>query len=420
VTAPPGVSGPDTLSSKIPFHGWRIVAFASIATAMTAPGQTAAISAFVDPIIGDLGVSRSAVSTAYLVGTLAGATALPLVGSLIDRYGVRVCMAVIGAVFGGVLIALAFATELFGLTAGFVGIRLAGQGALGLAATTVTAHWFTRRRGVALGIVSGVGAAGISLTPLLLERLIAHEGWRTAWLVEGLVVWAIVVPIAMFGIRNRPEDIGQHSDGLIPSDTATHHSAVHLTRARAVQTGSFWVLSASVATVGLLGTAVGFHQIDLLGERGLSPAQAAANFLPQTVAGILATVAAGAIVDRWPPKLMIVASMAVLAAALVGATAIHPGWTALLFGLAIGASNSAIRTVEAALAPRLFGTRHLGSIRGLLTAISVGSTAFGPVLFAIVHDRTGGYDTALLCGAVVPVMVGAAALMVRTDAPPSH
>ena len=50
-----------------------------------------------------------------------------------------------------------------------------------LTATTLTALWFTRRRGTALGIVSAVGAAGISLAPVVLERLIATTSWRTAW-----------------------------------------------------------------------------------------------------------------------------------------------------------------------------------------------------------------------------------------------
>jgi hypothetical protein len=56
-------------------------------------------------------------------------------------------------------------TGIVGLTAGFVGLRLAGQGALGLVATTAAALWFDRRRGTAT--VGAVGAVGISQTPLL-------------------------------------------------------------------------------------------------------------------------------------------------------------------------------------------------------------------------------------------------------------
>ena len=171
-----------------PFYGRRILVYSAIALAATAPGQTTAISAFVDPMITDLGVSRSAISTSYLIGTLTGALAMPWIGRALDRYGVRRTMAVIGAVFGAVLIALATVTSLVGLTAGFVGIRMAGQGALGLTATTATALWFSRRRGTALGLVSAIGASGISLAPVLLERLVSAVGWRQTWAIEGLLV----------------------------------------------------------------------------------------------------------------------------------------------------------------------------------------------------------------------------------------
>ncbi len=156
MTAPPGavpsVSAID--SPGPPFHGWRVVGLSAVALGATAPGQTAAVSAFIDPMITDLGITRSQMSLAYLTGTLAGAAMMPWVGRAVDRYGVRRTMAAVGLVFGGVLLALATVSSLVGLTAGFVGIRMAGQGALGLAATTVTALWFARRRGFAIGVVS--------------------------------------------------------------------------------------------------------------------------------------------------------------------------------------------------------------------------------------------------------------------------
>ena len=61
------------------FYGWRIVVFSAIALALTGPGQTFGVSVFVDPMIDELGISRTQMSTAYLIGTLAGAVALPRV-----------------------------------------------------------------------------------------------------------------------------------------------------------------------------------------------------------------------------------------------------------------------------------------------------------------------------------------------------
>jgi len=65
--------------------------------------------------------------------------------------------ATLAVLFAAVLLGLSFATDVVGLTAGSVGIRLAGQGALGLAATTAVAVHVTHRRGLALGITSAVG-----------------------------------------------------------------------------------------------------------------------------------------------------------------------------------------------------------------------------------------------------------------------
>ena len=39
------------------FYGWRVVLYASIALALTGPGQTFGVSVFVNPMIDDLGIS---------------------------------------------------------------------------------------------------------------------------------------------------------------------------------------------------------------------------------------------------------------------------------------------------------------------------------------------------------------------------
>jgi MFS family permease len=400
------------------FYGWRIVAASSAAVVLTAPGQTAAVSAFIEPMLGELGLSRTALSTAYLIGTLTGAAAMPLVGRALDRFGVRRTMAIVGAVFGAFLIGLSTVSGIFGVTAGFVGIRMAGQGALGLTATTATALWFTRRRGIAVGIVSAVGATGISLAPVLLERLVAEYGWRAVWAGEGVLIWLTVIPLALLVMRDRPEQLGQRPDGVSPGG-APALAAVGMTRAEAVRTGWFWLVTASVSVTGMLATAVAFHQISLLGERGLSMTEAAANFLPQTAAALVATFAVGALVDQVSPSRALAACMLLLTAGLMWGTVVQPGLSAIGFGLTIGAAGGSVRTLEAATVPKVFGTAHLGSVRGLVAAFSVGSTAFGPVLFAVVQEATGSYRPALVGCALLPLLVAAAAFWVPVPSPTS-
>ncbi|MFW6034109.1 MAG: MFS transporter [bacterium] len=393
------------------FYGWRIVGYSALAFAATGPGQTAGISVFVDPLIRDLDISRSAVSTAYLIGTLSGALALPWVGRALDRYGVRRTMAVIGAVFGAVLIALSAVSSIVGLTAGFVGVRMAGQGALGLTSTTAAALWFDRRRGTATGIVSAFGMVGISMTPVVAEALIASHGWRLSWLVIGVAVWLVVIPVALFGMRDHPAALGQWPDGRAPgSGTA---AVWGVDRWTAVRHPFFWVVAGGVAVVGMLATGVNFHQISLLGERGLSPAEAAVNFVPQTIAALAATLGTGILADRVRHRWLIVGAMVMLGLALAWATWVTPGLSAVLFGALIGSAQGGMRAVEVATFPRYFGTRHIGSIRGILVALAVASTAFGPLLFASARELTGSYTAVLLASLPLPALVMAAGLVVR-------
>lgn len=392
------------------FYGWRIVAMSVAVYAMSAPGQTAGISASIDPLIRDLGVSRTQISTSYLIGTLAGAAALPLLGNALDRYGIRRVLTAIAAVFGAVLIALSAVTEIVGLTAGFAGIRAMGQGALTLAASTAVALWFDRRRGFALGLSTALGMAAISLAPVLFERLVSELGWRTAWFLEGLAVWVVVLPIALLGMRDRPADLGQHPDGVAPA-AGTQTRPWGWTRAQAARTGMFWVFSAGVATSSMLVTALAFHQISLLGERGLSPAAAAANFLPQTAATLLATLGVGALVDRVAPRLLLPVSMVLLSAALLWARVADPGLSAIGLGLTIGAAAGSVQVLGQAAFPRYYGVAHVGAIRGIVTAVGVGASAVGPLLFALGRGQTGSYAGILLVSAAVPLVVAIAVLL---------
>ncbi len=296
-------------------------------------------------------------STAYLAGTLIGAIALPWVGGALDRFGVRRLMAAIGAVFGAVLVGLSLVSTIVGLTVGFIGIRLAGQGALSLTATTAAALWFQRRRGTAIGLVSAIGSMGISLTPLLIEGVIAEFGWRTAWLLEGIAVWLVVVPIALFGMRDRPADLGQRLDGRhpVPSSDSEGGAAggqeAGVTTREASRTGYFWVVTLGTMVSGLLVTAVAFHQISILTARGLSTVEAAANFVPQTVAGLLAALATGVLADRLSPKVLVTAAMGALALSLAWAIWVTPGPVDPVRAPARAAGGS-IRAVEAATFPR--------------------------------------------------------------------
>ncbi len=416
------------------FSGWRIVAIASVVLGMSGPGQTIGVSVFVDQMIDALALTRSQVSSAYLVGTLTGAIAQPRIGRFVDDLGARTTMLVIGGAFGVVLAAMAGVTGLITLVIGFTGIRMLGQGGLTLVATTSVAPWFERRRGTAVGVTSATGSAMFSLVPFVAAFVIEGFGWRVAWLAMGALVWLVVLPLALRGMIDHPDHVGQVADGIdrsrrrkgtpaLPEASATPPAVAYaaFTRAEAMRTTMFWAIASAVATTALIATGLAFHQINLLGEQGLTPIEAAANFVPQTLAALGATLLVGAMVDRFAPRWVLLASMGSLAGAMLALPHVTPGGRAIAYGIALGAAGAAARTLEAAAFPKLFGIRHLGSIRGVVTAIGVASSAFGPLALSLGHDLTGSYVQVLRVLLVLPIATSVLAVvapMPRTSVTP--
>jgi sugar phosphate permease len=270
-----------------------------------------------------------------------------------------------------------------------------------------------------VGLSSAIGQGLMSLAPLLLAALVTAVGWRQAWVVAGIVTAIVVVGLSRL-LHDRPASLGQQLDGdAAPAEgDVPRAAAVSWTRAQAARTPMFWLITAAVSAVGMIGTGLNFHQISLLGERGLTVTEAAANFVPQTVAGLLAVLAAGWLVDRIRPRWLVVGSMAGLAGAMGLAQVLSPGWSAVAYGMAVGASGGAIRSMEAAAFPRFFGLGHVGAIRGLVIAISVGATAFGPLALAAGFDASGSYGPVLTWLMVIPAAVAVAAFVVPVPGRP--
>lgn len=209
------------LIDRSPFHyGWVVLGASTIGMAMTIPGQTVGVSVFLDAMIADLGLSRSAVSGAYTAGTLLASLALSLVGRQIDRVGPRKAAVVIAILFS---LACAFMGLVAGfamLVVGFTLIRGLGQGALSLVSIHSINIWFVRRRGLAVGL-AGVGfAAATAVLPLGLDRLMSVTGWRWAWVVLGIIVLAVMIPVGGGLYRDRPERYGVMPDGAKPGTNA--------------------------------------------------------------------------------------------------------------------------------------------------------------------------------------------------------
>ncbi len=375
---------------------------AIVTAGLTGPGQTIGVSVFIDHFVDDLSLSRSQVSTAYLIGTLAGAVLLPSVGKFIDRRGVRVSQALIGLLFGLALINMSFVNGIIWLTIGFGGIRFLGQGSLSLVSTVTVQLRFDRTRGTALGIFTTASAGVMALVPVTLAVAISAVGWRDAWLLCAAVVVGLVVPIAWFGLRDLPKGASRAVPNEGAIEIGGRSDTESFDRGEAMRTGSFWMLAAVSGAAGMMATALNFHQIDLLGDAGLSEKAAAALFIPQVVGSTVAGLTIGYLGDRIGTRYLPAIGMALLLAAQLLASVAAPGVIVIVYAIVLGATGGATRTASATLQPQWFGTGHIGSISGALTLFGVGASAIGPVALTLAEKWMGSYPPAIVLLGVVP------------------
>jgi MFS family permease len=401
------------------FYGWVMLGVAALGMFASGPGQSHIFSVFILPIGQDLGISHTAVSSAYAMATLVAAFGLPWVGRLVDRHGVRPVMLSVAVLLGFAAMAFGAVTGMVTLALGFAALRFLGQGSMMLCSANLVAQWFNRKRGFALSLMG----LGFSLTmaahPPLAQWLIDQLGWRAAWFWLGIMTWLLLVPVIVILVENKPERLGLQPDGDVADENGGTQAArgqgadIGLSIGQAVRTPAFWIIALSLATFSMLVTGLFFHQVSIFQSAGLSPQMAAWVFPISAVTMVLAMPVFGRLLDRLSTKPMFACAMLTMTAAILALVFVHDAATAVLYGIVFGINNAAVHTHMTYVWPRFFGRRYLGSIQGTGQTIAVLGASIGPLPLGAAFDLYGAYTGALLALAGLPVLCSVAILLMR-------
>jgi MFS family permease len=303
------------------------------------------------------------------------------------------------------------------LSIAFVGLRMLGQGSLSLIGTQGVVMWFENRRGFALA-TSGTGTLVLmSMSPLIFTWLIGQFGWRQAFVVLAVGVVVVLVPIAWFGIVDRPEAIGQVPDGKLADQVGPVVRARSFTVAEAIRTPAFWTLGVLTVMAGAISTGLTFHNVDLLGERGFTESQAAAIFIPIMIGGALSSFTFGWLTDRVSARPLMFISGVALGAGAFLSTVTSPGLMAVVYGLTMGLAGGSAGANVSALLPKWFGVDHIGSIRGISSTANVAASAVGPLILSIGNDVADSYGPIVVVCAIAAASLAVVALFVPTPDP---
>lgn len=401
-----------------PFYGWWIVGVAALVVFASGPGQTYGFSVFIDPLIADTGFSRTEISGIYAVGTALSSFMVFMVGRLADKFGARIMLLFAATGLGIACFGMAFAVGPIAFFFAFAALRALGQGSMPVNGTLLVAQWFVKYRGRALAIMGIGGALSNAAFPTISQQLIEMFGWRETYMILGVFVWVLILPLAIFVVRDRPEDLGKHPDGADEMPEAERKAAESNeapASTRALHTMFFWVTSLSIGVPTMVGTAYIFHQISILTDFGLSAGLAAGLFIPFAATATIAGFVGGYLVDRFNPiRIYTVNAGLFLLASGVLVLVSNPvlGFIyAGLMGLYQGVQQIIMHTTWA----YFYGRQGLGRVQGAGSMTNIAYSAIGPLPLAALYGFFGDFRPAILILASLVVVSAITVNLVKKE-----
>lgn len=360
-------------------RAWLTVASGFLAC-FTLFGVAYSFGAFFKPMAQEFGATREATSAIFSITAALYFALSPVTGYLSDRFGPRPVVGAGALATGGGVILTAFIPRIwFAYFTYSLGVGI-GVSCCYVPMVTMIAGWFDRRRNTALGLaVAGIGAGTLAIPPLAGE-LIAHLGWRRAYLTLGVA--AAVLLMLCAGLSKRPPAGPQH---------VARPRFAELIRER-----NFVVLYVSSALANV-ATTIPFVFLPVYArEHGISEVAAAALISFIGLTSMLGRVGLGALADRL--GLIRLYQLAVLALGLsffIWLAAQGYGML-VLFALAMGASYGGYVALNPSVVAQLFGVAGMGVVLGTLyTSIAV-TALFGPPIVGAIIDRTASYQVGIL------------------------
>ncbi|MEU2682157.1 MFS transporter [Streptomyces sp. NPDC007107] len=384
-------AGEDPSDTAREATGWR-TAIASALGLTVGPSVLTVMSfgAFIAPLHREFGWGVSEIGLAASFLSITVMIISPLQGYLVDRYGGRRVILCSSPVFGLSLMGMYFLPDnLSVFYLAWALIPVCGLGLWPVSYLRLTAGWFERKLGFALGIAnSGIGV-GTVIVPILTAWLIGAFGWRAAFLGLGAVA-LIAFPIAFFLITE-------------PSPRRTDVSTSGDTLKVSARRRPFWLILGAFLLLGLVGSSITVYQIPLLLDAGVP--EHIANLVPVALglALIVARVVTGWLLDRFKASVVMAFNLtggliSVLLFA-AGPNVVTGLIAAALAGLLIGAEFD----VLSYLVPRHFGRMAYGKIYGIaFSAFQIGGAIASSAVSAS-RESSGSYTPAMLTLAVVCV-----------------
>lgn len=429
---PAETAAPEPFGSRRRLHpAWMVAAVAFLAL-VGAAGFRAAPGVLMVPLQQEFGWSTTVLSAAVSINLVLFGLTAPFAAALMERFGVRAvtATALILIGMGSALTVLVNQSWQILLTWGLL-IGL-GTGSMALVfAATIANTWFTRSRGLVIGVLTAGSAAGQLVFLPFIAMLAQDPGWRQASLLIAAGALA-VVPLVLKFLKNSPADVGVLPYGAGPADVAVQqpetataaedgprtNAAVRALQVlrRASKVRTFWALAAGFAicgatTNGLIGT----HFIPSAHDHGMPETTAAGLLAVVGIFDIIGTIASGWLTDRFNPRVLLAVyyqfrGIGLLVLPLLLNAEVQPSM--IVFVVIYGLDWVATVPPTAAICRETFGADGSVVFGWVFAAHQLGAAA-AAIAAGALRDATGHYTYAWLGAAAMCTIAAVISATIR-------
>ena len=350
------------------------------------------------PVSESLGVGRGTFALYLTIMLVVTALILPVLGKVTETRDLRLVLSAGVVCIGLPLVAMSFFDSVwqFYVAGAIMGVGLAEM--LVLTVPTLINRWFRKNVGFYIGLCMAFTGIGGAVFNLLGGYLIASgpEGWRTGYLVFGILCLVMALPFTLLCVRSHPSDLGLLPVGAeaVAKDGAGAQvvKPAGIPAKKAMRTSAFFILAVFAALANL---GMNFYQY--------LPSYASSLTQFPDVVAIAASIASAAMLGQAIGKILIgvindklsVRSGLFFAmiCGLVGLCIMLfvPGvaWVMLVGGFAFGIFYASGTVLIPLMTRTIFGTLEYSSIYSRIAMVGSLCGAFAVTFWGVMVDSLG-------------------------------
>ncbi len=369
---------------------WRLLAFGTLASLASAPGQTLVISLFNNDIRAAFDLTHGDFGQLYMFGTLASAALILWTGKLIDQFDLRLVFAITTIGLALACFVAGSATGPFSLLIALFLLRQFGQGLMSHISVTSVNRYYETVRGKASAIVGQGFSFAEAVLPLSISTLILIVGWRNSWFVLAAVSVGLILPLLLLLIADHKKRHGRYLDRLAILDEASTGKSSDAqrqwTRGEMLRDPVFYGVFMVVFVPSFFNTGLMFHHQHIVAAKEWSLETWYIFLMLYAGSAVVFSLISGQLVDRLGAKKLMPFFTLPIA---LGGLALFLGESSTWIGIvlvAFGAAAGMNGTVVSPFWAEMYGVKHLGSIKSLAAAVMIFASALSPPAYGILFD----------------------------------